>query len=67
MKTKNIKKYRKLKHMSQRQLAIKSGYSYSYIKKLENETDINKRIKLLNLLVKLYLLKDMIMVLQETL
>ena len=35
----NIKKYRKLKHMSQRQLAIKSGYSYSYIKKLENEKE----------------------------
>ena len=25
--------------MSQRQLAIKSGYSYSYIKKLENEKE----------------------------
>ena len=37
--TKNIKKYRKLKHMSQRQLSIKSGYSYSYIKKLENEKE----------------------------
>lgn len=35
--TKNIKKYRKLNHVSQKELAYKSGYSYSYIKKIENE------------------------------
>ncbi len=32
---KNIKKYRKLKGMTQKELAIKSGYSYAYIRRLE--------------------------------
>ena len=32
---KNIKKYRKLKRMTQEELAIKSGYSYAYIRRLE--------------------------------
>lgn len=31
----NIKKYRKLNNMTQYELAKKSGYSYSYIKKIE--------------------------------
>ena len=32
---KNIKKHRKLKGMTQRDLAIKSGYNYAYIRRLE--------------------------------
>ena len=32
---KNVKKYRCLLNMTQEELAIKSGYSYSHIKKLE--------------------------------
>lgn len=33
--SKNIKKYRILKGMSQKELADKSGYSYSYIRRIE--------------------------------
>ena len=33
--SKNIKKYRKLKGMTQKELAIKSGYSYTHIRQLE--------------------------------
>ena len=33
--SKNIKKYRKLKGMTQNELAIKSGYSYAYIRRIE--------------------------------
>ncbi len=32
---KNIKRYRRLKGMTQKELAIRCGYSYSYIRKLE--------------------------------
>ena len=31
----NIKKYRKLKHITQKELALKSGYSYAFIRRLE--------------------------------
>ena len=33
---KNIKKYRHKNKMTQRELAIKSGYSYAYIRRLES-------------------------------
>lgn len=33
--SKNIKKYRELNHMTQQELAIKSGYSYAYIRRIE--------------------------------
>ena len=33
--SKNIKKYRKLNKMTQRELAKKSGYSYAYIRRIE--------------------------------
>jgi len=32
---KNIKKYRKIKGVSQRELSLRTGYSYSYIRKIE--------------------------------
>ena len=32
---KNIKKYRDLKKMTQKELALKSGYSYAYIRRVE--------------------------------
>ena len=32
---KNIKKYRRKNKMTQKELAIKSGYSYAYIRRLE--------------------------------
>lgn len=31
----NIKRYRKLKHMTQKQLAESIGYSYEYIRRIE--------------------------------
>jgi len=31
----NIRKYRRLKNMSQKDLANKTGYSYSYIRRIE--------------------------------
>lgn len=31
----NIRKYRLVNNMTQRELAIKSGYSYSYIRRME--------------------------------
>ena len=33
--SRNIKKYRKLKKMTQKDLAIQSGYSYAFIRRLE--------------------------------
>lgn len=33
--SKNIKKYRELKNMTQQELANKSGYSYAYIRRIE--------------------------------
>lgn len=33
--SKNIKKYRLINNMTQRELADKSGYSYAYIRQLE--------------------------------
>ncbi len=33
----NIKKYRQKNKLTQQELAIKSGYSYSYIKKIEGK------------------------------
>lgn len=33
---KNIKKYRRLKKITQKELSIKTGYSISYIKKIES-------------------------------
>lgn len=33
--SKNIKKYRKLKGMTQNELARKCGYSYAYIRRIE--------------------------------
>ena len=33
--SKNIKKYRLKNYMSQKELAIKSGYSYAYIRRIE--------------------------------
>lgn len=33
--SKNIKKYRKLKGLTQQDLSKKTGYSYSYIRKIE--------------------------------
>lgn len=32
---KNLKKHRKEKHITQKQLAEKSGYSYAYIRRIE--------------------------------
>ena len=32
---KNIKKYRKRNNLTQRQLALRSGYSYAYIRRVE--------------------------------
>jgi len=33
----NIKRYRKKSNLTQQELAIRSGYSYSYIKKIEGK------------------------------
>ena len=33
--SKNIKKYRLINNMTQKELAIKSGYSYAYIRRVE--------------------------------
>ena len=33
----NIKKYRRLKKLTQKELALKSGYSYSFIRKIESK------------------------------
>lgn len=33
--SKNVKKYRLINKMTQKELAIKSGYSYAYIRRLE--------------------------------
>ena len=33
--SKNIKKYRELRNMTQQELANKSGYSYAYIRRIE--------------------------------
>ena len=33
--SKNIKKYRKIKNITQQELAEKSGYSYAYIRRIE--------------------------------
>ena len=41
----NIKKYRLVKGFTQRELAKKSGYSYSYIKKMEGYNNKNISIK----------------------
>ena len=38
--SKNIKKYRKLKNLTQKQLADKSGYSYAYIRRIEGSNCI---------------------------
>ena len=35
MIARNVKKYRKLKNMTQKDLAIKCGLSYSYIRRIE--------------------------------
>lgn len=35
----NIKKYRKLQHMTQLELSKKSGYSYSFIRRIESSTN----------------------------
>lgn len=40
--SKNIKKYRLISGMTQKELAIKSGYSYSYIRKIESKNNIIK-------------------------
>lgn len=36
--SKNIRKYRKLKGITQKELSIKSGYSYAYIRRIEGPT-----------------------------
>ena len=35
--SKNIKKYRKQQKITQQELAIKSGYSYAYIRRIEGQ------------------------------
>lgn len=39
----NIKKYRIKNHMTQKELATKSGYSYAYIRQIESKSN-KKRI-----------------------
>ena len=41
--SKNIKKYRIKNHMTQKELATKSGYSYAYIRQIESKNN-KKRI-----------------------
>lgn len=37
----NIKKYRKLKKISTKELALKTGYSHAYIRRLESHSKKN--------------------------
>ena len=66
--SKNIKKYRLINNMTQKELAIKSGYSYAYIRQLEGPNSpkhfsiqtIYNLSKILNINIKQLFEKDII-------
>ena len=61
----NIKKYRKYNRMTQKELASKSGYSISYIKKIESLSNRNISIEALFYISKA-LEKDILHLLYKT-